>query len=1514
MSRFEGSDSIRRVKEIAVIGMAGRFPGAKNIDAFWENLKKGIESISHFSDDELIEAGAPPEVVKHPHYVKAKGILEDIDCFDADFFGYPPREAERMDPQIRILHECCWEALERAGYNPEAYEGLIGMYVGANENQQWILNIENVHPSQGYDNFLLNYRDYVATRISNKLDLKGPSFTLLTACSTSLVAIHLASQALARGECDMALAGGVSLSLPYKSGYFYQDGLMVSADGHCRTFDAKASGTVFGDGIGMVVLKLLDRAREDRDHIHAVIKGSAVNNDGNGKMGFTAPSINGQKRVILAAMEAAQIEPESIGYIETHGTGTRLGDPVEIEALKQAFGPRKNGVCRLGSVKTNIGHVNIAAGVSSFIKTVLSLEKGHIPSSLHFSKLNPDIDLKGSPFRINTRLTKWQTNGHVRRAGVSAFGFGGTNAHVILEEAPNQETPREGRPYQVLILSAKTESALENTTRNLIQHIKKNTDLNLADVAYTLSTGRKHFPYRRMCVCRNVNDIQKAMSERSPSYIQELHHRPVTFMFPGQGSQYVNMGAELYREEPIFRDAVDRCATMLVPHLGLDIRDILYPEKPHDKEAQERLKQTAVAQSAIFVISYALAKLWMAWGITPDALIGHSIGEYVAAALAGVFSLENALFLVARRGQLMQELPGGSMLAVPLSQEEAREFVNADVSLAAVNAPSLCVLSGAADAVEDVKRWLTEQNLDGRYLHTSHAFHSRMMEPILDCFAKQVEQVERKAPKVPIVSTVTGDWVNKKELTKASYWTRNLRQPVRFSQGIRTVLGHSDGILLEVGPGRTLCTLTKMHGQDAANAAVFHSLQSAREQGSDEAFLLNTLGNLWLSGASVDWPAFYQHEERRRVILPTYPFERQHFWVGTDTNGRRGISRWERLVKIPDMSQWFHVPSWKRSVLPHPAMTRKKKKLCWLIFMDGCGIGSRIADKLRNENQDVVIVSPGEKFEERNGNAFTVHPGRYSDYDALFAELSARQQLPQKIIHGWCVSPVPQGQTDAHTPYPVDELGFFSLLFLAQVMGTRNITQEIQLVAVSNGVHEVTGTEAIDAEKATMLGPLKVIPQEFPNVHCCHVDVVLPGSDTLEGTVLARQIIDEATHRTYDPLVAYRGAYRWVQMVEPIRLEDASKKSLPLRKKGVYLITGGLGGIGLVLAEYLAKTFQARLLLTGRSPFPAKQGWKAWLKNHEGDEPISQKIQKLRQLEKSGAKVVVYTADVTDRDGMQAVISDAMERFGTIHGVIHAAGLPGEGIIQLKKKENAREILAPKVQGTLILDDLLKDVKLDFLFLCSSIASILGGIGLVDYCAANSFMDAFVSHRRNRRYGRMISANWDMWGEVGMGLKTNMPDELQAWLEKELRDGITSQEGIDVFQRILSLSGVTNIIVSTRDLQERIDLWIKREFIKEKEAMLEEKAAKPKYMRPNLSTDYIEPETETEKKVADIWGKLFGIDKVGRKDNFYELGGHSLLATTLINMLKKEFDTNLSIRDVMDHPTVWELSEVMMRS
>lgn len=1506
----ESDNSTQNGNEIAVIGMAGRFPGAENIEKFWENLKGGVESISHFSDEELMEVGISPETLKNPDYIKAKGILEDVDCFDADFFGYPPREAERMDPQIRILHECSWEALERAGYNPESYDGLVGVYFGANENQEWIRRVETMvgHPSDGYDSFLLNYRDYVATRISNKLNLKGPSFTLLTACSTSLVAIHLACQALIRGECDMSIAGGVSLSLPQKSGYVYQEGLMVSADGHCRTFDARANGTVFGDGVGVVVLKPLRKALEDHDHLHAVVKGSAVNNDGNGKVGFTAPSIEGQEMVIRAALSAARVEPESIGYIETHGTGTKLGDPVEIEALKQAFDTNRRRFCGIGSLKTNIGHVNIAAGVSSFIKTVLSLEHGLIPPSLHCKKPNPEIDIKNSPFYVNTKLTKWSGNGTLRRAGVSAFGFGGTNAHVVLEEAPRQNSSRDSRPYQLLVVSAKTDTALNSMKKNLSEHLKHHPDVNLADVAYTLSIGRKDFKSRGMLVCRDVQEALRGIERTHTVNLQDQNDCSVVFMFPGQGSQYTNMAAELYQYEPLFRNHIDHCSEILKTYLDVDIREILYPRDKRIERAAEQLKQTTFAQPAIFMISYGLAKLWMAWGVEPKVMIGHSIGEYVAACLADVFSLEDALHIVAIRGQYMQGLPEGSMLVVHLSEEEVESYLKEDISLAAVNAPSLCVLSGPKDAIEKVEKELYVRSVDCHYLRTSHAFHSGMMEPILKPFAELIKQIEPKAPQIPILSTVTGERATAAGMAKPSYWTRNLHQTVRFSDGIQKLLKDSNNLFLEVGPGRTLSTLTNMHSD---NRSILSSLRSVRESQSDEAFLLTTLGKLWLAGVRIDWTKFYEHEDRRRRVLPTYPFERQRFCTGLQENGRRRISRWDLLQKIPDIADWFHIPSWKRSVIPHSTLDRKTKKYRWLVFMDGCGLGSLIADRLKQYGQHVTAVYRGEQYIKRSRSEFVLNPGQHTDYDAMFNELSKMQKLPQKIVHLWSLTQNSREKLDYKRIDDAQNLGFYSLLFLAQVIGIQNITDEVHVLAVSNRIQDVTGNETIDAEKATILGPVKVIPQEYPNVRCCNVDVTFSEVGSVTEERMVDQILSEALSNYSDPIIAFRGNYRWVQCYEPVRLADSSRKNQSIRNGGVYMITGGLGGIGLVLAEFLGKTYRARLILTGRSVFPDRKDWGTWLRTHENNDKISQRIRKIKKIEKSGAEVLVITADVTDKSKMEAEISKAMEYFGTIHGVIHAAGVPGEGIIQLKKYEIAGEILAPKVKGTFTLDDILKDVHLDFFILCSSIASILGGIGLVDYCAANSFMDAFVCNNHSRKYGRVASINWDMWGEVGMGLKTNMPDELQAWLEKELRDGITSEEGIDVFRRILSFDGVSNVIVSTRDLQERIDLWIKREFIKEKETLIEEKASKPKYVRPNLSTDYTAPETNTEAKIAEIWGELFGIEKVGCRDNFYELGGHSLLATTLVNMLKKEFETNLSIRDVLDHPTVSELSEVI---
>ena len=693
---------------IAVVGLAGRFPGSPDIDRFWDNLRNGQEGLTFFTDDELQSAGIDPAVFNRPNYVRSKGLLDGIEQFDAAFFGFNPREAEIIDPQHRVFLECAWTALEHAGYDPHAFDGAIAVYAGATMNTYLLTNLianpNVVAAVGGYQLMLGNDKDFLPTRVSYKLNLKGPSVNIQTACSTSLVAVQQACRSLLNYECDMALAGGVSIGLPHIGGYLYQEGMILSPDGHCRAFDAQAQGTVSGEGVGIVVLKRLSDAVAAGDTIHAVIRGAAINNDGALKVGYTAPSVDGQAEVIALAQAQAGVTPDSITYIETHGTGTALGDPIEIAALTQAFrlGTQRTGYCAIGSVKTNIGHLDAAAGVAGLIKTVLALKHRQLPPSLHFTQPNPKIDFANSPFYVNAQLADWPANGAPRRAGVSSFGIGGTNAHVVVEEAPPlDDTPALTKP-QLIVLSARSDSALEAATRNLADRLQRQPDINLADVAYTLQVGRRAFNHRRSMVCTTVADAAQSLTDagRMITATQERDDRPVAFMFTGQGAQYVNMARGLYDTAPTFRRHIEACAEFLKPQLGFDLREVLYPVEGQTEQAVQRLQQTGLTQPALFVIEYALAQLWIEWGVQPRAMIGHSIGEYVAACLSGVFSLEDALTLVAARGRLMQSLPGGAMLSVAWPEYQVKPLLNSALALAAVNAPSLCVVSGSYDAID----------------------------------------------------------------------------------------------------------------------------------------------------------------------------------------------------------------------------------------------------------------------------------------------------------------------------------------------------------------------------------------------------------------------------------------------------------------------------------------------------------------------------------------------------------------------------------------------------------------------------------------------------------------------------------------------------------------------------------------------------------------------------------------------------------------------------------------------
>ncbi|HEX8145432.1 MAG TPA: amino acid adenylation domain-containing protein [Pyrinomonadaceae bacterium] len=1504
-------------RDIAVVGMAGRFPGAVSLDEFWRNLRDGVESVSFFSDEELKHANIDSAMLDDPNYVKAGAALKDIDLFDASFFGLSPREAEIMDPQHRLFLETSWEALENAGYDTEKYAGSIGVFAGHGMNS-YLLNLySNQAVIKSIDPYLIglaNDKDFLPTRVSYKLNLRGPSVAVQTACSTSLVAVSLACQSLLMGQCDMALAGGISARR--MTGYLYQEGGILSPDGHCRAFDAGARGTIAGSGAGIVVLKRLEDALADGDSIRGVIKGSAINNDGSFKVGYTAPGIEGQANVIREAQMMAGVEPETIGYIEAHGTGTELGDPIEIEALTQAFrdGTDRKGFCAIGSLKSNVGHLDTAAGVAGLIKTLLALKHNEIPPSINYKEPNPKIDFANSPFYVNDRLAHWHANGTPRRAGVSSFGIGGTNAHVVLEEAPAVEPSQTSKGWHLLLLSARTTTALDTMSANLRAHLEQRPELNLADAAYTLQLGRRSFGYRRAVVCQSVDDAVKALETLDHTRVfagrQEAKHRDVAFMFSGQGSQYVRMGRELYEVEPTFRAQVDLCSELLKPELGLDLRDVLYPADEEVDKATELLRQTSLAQPALFVIEYALAKLWEQWGVRPAAMIGHSIGEFVAACLAGVFTLEEGLKLVARRGRLMQQMPAGSMLAVDAGKEEAETWLEGKpLSLAAINGPQSCVIAGPTETVEELEQQLRAQGIESRRLHTSHAFHSKMMEPAVESFIKEVEKARLNPPKLPYISNVTGKWITEEEAVDARYWGRHLRETVQLSDGMKELMKAGEPVLLEVGPGQTLSAFAKLQAGKNGEPVILSTLRHPRRAESDEAHLQKALGQLWVAGVAVEWTGMYSGERRQRIELPTYPFERKRFWVEAYEQGPE--TRHKALGKRADIADWFYVPSWKRVERPglSKAQGPSREKTHWLLFVDDCGVGPQLAARLAQTGEDVITVRAGDGFTGDADGAYSINPKQRSDYEALLRDLAARGRRPQKIVHLWGVTPSIETALSEELFDSSQASGLYSLIFLTQALAREELGDSLKLFVVTNDLQEVSGEERLRPEKATMLGACKVIPQEYPNITCRSIDVVVPGSGGEQERILIEQLMAEVAAEDSDAaaavVVAYRGKYRWAQSFEALRLEEGAGTAKRLREGGVYLITGGLGGVGLVLAEFLAKSLKAKLVLVGRAGLPERDEWEALLARDGADNELKGKIRKVLELEEAGAEVLVLSADVSNEEQMLEGLARAEQRFGSLNGVIHGAAIGKEELyraIQETGSVECRRQFQPKAHGLLVLEKVLRGRELDFCLLLSSLSSVLGGLGFAAYAASNSFMDAFAHEHNRMGPAPWISVNWDGWLLPG-----------DAEHNKGSRAAVTEfaikpEEGAEVLRRVLSMERATQVIISTGDLQARLDQWVNIGLSGETEA-LRSAGAHASHPRPNLQTAYVGPRNEIEQKMADIWQELLGIDRVGIHDNFFDLGGDSIIGIQILAMARRA-GLHLTPRELFLHQTVAELAAV----
>lgn len=900
-----GSSTIKKSKKskkkskksqgaIAVIGMAVRFPGASSINELWDVLREGNETISFFRPEEL-DASIPDFVKNDPQYVKARGIVPSAKTFDAVFFEINQKLAETMDPQIRLFLEIAWEVLEENGYLAEHYKGSVGVYAGNGANSYYkdnILTNKELMDQVGPSLVRTVNEEFIATRTAYHLNLNGPAVSVQSACSTSLLAISQAVEAIRNGHCDVAIAGASSVTAPIHSGHLYQEGAIFSPDGHCRAFDSEAKGTVFSDGAGVVLLKSLDLAKKDGDIIHAVIKGVGINNDGGNKGSFTAPSSERQAEAISKALKDAKIKPSKISYVEAHGTATPVGDPIEMKGLNLAFGEQKKlGYCAVGSIKSNLGHLTAAAGVAGLIKTILAMKHKQIPASLGFKSANPTIDFKNSPFYVNKELNNWRVEGP-RIAGVSSFGVGGTNVHIIVEEFNIEEKEsKPGRPLQILSWSAKTQNSLSGYEAALGNFLQSSTKTNIADIAYSLSATRASFNNRSFIIAKNTSEAAKKTIDKNKKIktaTLKVAPNEIGFLFPGQGSQFLQMGKTLYDNENVFRDAVDLCAELLMDDLKLDIRNIIYPEK-NTNEAEESLKDTRFTQPALFVTEYALSQLWISWGIKPTLLCGHSIGEFVAAHLAGVFNLKDTLHLIATRGRLISELPRGSMLSVRLAEEHLKELLPKTLTIAAVNSKHLCVVAGQDKDIEDFAKIIESKDIPNRILITSHAFHSAMMDPILEAFEKEVEKTKRHAPTIPIVSTVTGDWMTESEAISISYWVNHLRNAVRFADAMETVLKLDNPILLEVGPGKALTTLAHQQGH-RETISVFPSLVFTKDENNEYESLLDSLGELWLRGINPDWKAFYGSQERQKISLPSYVFDRKHCWIDPPSFQIRNVS------------------------------------------------------------------------------------------------------------------------------------------------------------------------------------------------------------------------------------------------------------------------------------------------------------------------------------------------------------------------------------------------------------------------------------------------------------------------------------------------------------------------------------------------------------------------------------------------------------------------------------------------
>ncbi|AUB35345.1 Non-ribosomal peptide synthetase component F [Nostoc flagelliforme CCNUN1] len=1532
------------MEAIAIVGIGCRFPKAKNPESFWHLLRDGVDAI----------AQVPPERWDINAFYESKpatpgkmnsrsgGFLDQVDLFDPNFFGISAREAEHLDPQQRLVLEVAWEALENTGLVPKTLaDSQTGVFIGVT-NADYHKLIYKDSSQIGAYSATGTTPCIAANRLSYLLNLRGPSIAIDTACSSSLVAIHLACQSLRNGESNLCLAGGVNLMLAPEPAISCSQAQMMAPDGRCKTFDASADGYSRGEGCGVVVLKRLEDALRDGDNILALIRGSAVNQDGTSN-GLTAPNGPSQQAVIRQALEQAGVAPAQISYVEAHGTGTSLGDPIEVKSLKAVLmeGRSPEQPCWIGSVKTNIGHLEGAAGMAGLIKVVLQMQQREIAPHLHLKQLNPYISLEGTPFAIPVELQPWSSPGS-RLAGVSAFSFGGTNCHIILEEAP-LPTPVASeveRPQHILTLSAKTAPALAELAQEYQDFFASHPEVSLADVCFSGNTGRSHFEHRlavvgesavQMCQQLSAFGAGEDTAGLKSEQLKKKKLPKLAFLFTGQGSQYVGMGRQLYNTQPIFREAIDKCAQILHPYLKQPLFEILYPEAGKSSP----LDETAYTQPALFALEYALFQLWESWGIKPDAVMGHSVGEYAAACIAGIFSLEDGLKLIAERARLMQALPqDGEMVAVIASEALVTSIIEpyVQVAIAAINGPKNIVISGDRHVIETVTNILRTQGITTKKLQVSHAFHSPLMEPMLGEFEQVAKNITYSSPKISLISNLTGQPITD-EMATPEYWCNHVRQPVRFADSMESLYQRGYKIFVEIGPKPILMGMGR-YCLPEGEGTWLPSLRTGRD---DWKQILDSLAALYISGAIVDWNGFDRDYARRQVVLPNYPFQRQRYWFEQAKNGNskteslsqdriqtqifnllhqgetQELAKYlqtatqfsqEEIKVLPKLldilakqhqqqltaasyKDWLYEVSWQ----PKPRQLTQisaQEPGSWLILADKRGVGQALAHLLQEQGESCFLVYPGEGYEVKQPGTWSVNPSNPADFERLFQEVVGTNKLPLKgVVHLWSLEAGLTSELTVPLIEKIQVLGCASTLHLVQALASRLASPRLWLVT-RGAVPAVSSLQA--PAQASLWGLGKVIALEHPKLWGGLLDLAA-DAPTDEAVNLLAEIWDSQGENQ----IAFREGRRYVARL--IRSEVPEARSISLQSDSTYLVTGGLGALGLKVAQWMVEQGARHLMLTGRKQASAEV------------------LQAIAQMENLGAKVAIAQADVAHWSDMVRVFEEIKTSMPPLGGIIHAAGMLHDGILRQQEWKSFEQVMAAKVKGTWILHTLSQQLQLDFFVTFSSAAALLGSPGQGNYAAANAFMDALTDYRRASGLPG-LSINWGLWKDAGMA--TSLGNRDQARLAAQGMESIPLEQGLQILGNLLGQdrSQVGVLPVNWSKFCEQFPEGVVSPFLEsfiardkkpslQRTQLLQQLEASPVNERQTLLIAHIQTELV----------KLLGIDasELEPQQGFLDLGMDSLMAVELKNRLESTLSCSLPSTLVFDYPTIEALVDYLLK-